>query len=261
MGHNKILLVDVKKAFDSVNLHKLESMITENLPTNTHIILLNIISLYKQLQIDLYGFSIVPEQGVPQGDTFACLFFNFYIDPVLKEVSQTYSNLRTQAYADDIEIQGSQTAEIELAFNLLEARFNEIGLNLNLSKCDLISAEPSDFITSRSGVVINSVTHAKYLGQIIDSSGIPKIDINNKTFGKLIDILSKNNGLAIIARIKIFKIYMRSKLNHLIPLICTTNQTEVFWEILRKIIFKQILLRTTLPREAASLFKCGPSTL
>ena len=255
-GLNKILLIDLKKAFDSVNLTTLEAMIIEHLPQSSHIILRHIITLYKLLRIDLYDNNITPEVGIPQGASFSCLLFNLYIDPIIKDMCITFPNLKNQAFADDIEIQADQTNDLELALSTLSAKLQRIGMTINLNKCELISNNPDDQITI-DGIAIKTVEYGKYLGQEIDCNGVPRISVNNKTFGKLMDILAKNQGIATSARIKIFKIYMRSKVNHLIPLICMTGKTEEFWKIIRKIIFNHILLKSTLPREAASLFRCG----
>ena len=47
---------------------------------------------------------------------------------------------------------------------------------------------------------------------------------------------------------------MRSKINHLIPLIILTGGTEDLWKTIRKFIFHKIIECSTLPRESASAF-------
>ena len=255
---DKLLLVDVKKAFDSVNLDKLSTSSTmDRLSSEARQILMNIINIYRHLQINLYGKTISPEIGLPQGATYSPLLFNIYIDPTIRLINETITQIYLQAFADDIIIQGKELLSLSSTLHLLKDKFETIGLSINYSKCELISDVNTDEIITPDDNKLHAKPFATYLGQEIDNNGIPRININHKTFGKLMDILNRNAGISCAARIKIFKVYMRSKLNHLIPLICLSNKSEEFWTILRKIIFKQILKRMTLPREAASLFKCG----
>ena len=47
---------------------------------------------------------------------------------------------------------------------------------------------------------------------------------------------------------------MKSKINHLIPLIAITGGIGELWKSIRKIIFNTLLEHSTLPRENASDF-------
>ena len=68
------------------------------------------------------------------------------------------------------------------------------------------------------------------------------------------NIISKYGELTKIAKIRIFLIYMKSKINHLIPLIAITGGIEDLWKTIRKIVFNTLLEHSTLPRESASAF-------
>ena len=50
---------------------------------------------------------------------------------------------------------------------------------------------------------------------------------------------------------------MKSKVNHLIPLIAITGGVKELWKTIREIIFRDLLEYTTLPRESASSFNLG----
>ena len=71
------------------------------------------------------------------------------------------------------------------------------------------------------------------------------------------NIISKYGELTKIAKIRIFLIYMKSKINHLIPLIAITGGIEDLWKAIRKIVFNTLLEHSTLPRESASAFGLG----
>ena len=59
--------------------------------------------------------------------------------------------------------------------------------------------------------------------------------------------------MPIKTHIKIFKTWMKSKINHLLPIIALTKGIFESWKNIRKVIFTPILNRLTLPLEAASL--------
>ena len=50
---------------------------------------------------------------------------------------------------------------------------------------------------------------------------------------------------------------MRSKINHLIPMIALAGEIEKLWKTIREIIFKDLIEYSTLPRESASAFGLG----
>ena len=50
---------------------------------------------------------------------------------------------------------------------------------------------------------------------------------------------------------------MKSKINHLIPLISIKGGLKELWKSLRHIIFKYLIKFSTLPRESASSFGLG----
>ena len=70
-------------------------------------------------------------------------------------------------------------------------------------------------------------------------------------FGKLISKLRIYNGFTKSTKIRIFKTYLVSKINHLLPLIALSNNLDISWRCIRKIIFRDILNRQTLPLETA----------
>ena len=59
--------------------------------------------------------------------------------------------------------------------------------------------------------------------------------------------------MSIRLNVKLFKTYMKAKINHTIPLIALSNGTQESWGNIRAVIFNQIIQRLTLPREAAGL--------
>jgi len=50
---------------------------------------------------------------------------------------------------------------------------------------------------------------------------------------------------------------MRSKINHLIPVITLGESLAESWKNIRSVIFNFVFQRATFPKESASLFKMG----
>ena len=92
-------------------------------------------------------------------------------------------------------------------------------LIVNPSKCELLTNDLEEVIrVQNSETVLYSRETAKYLGQILDSNGTSKVVVSRSFFGKVINILSRNPELSGKAKIRIFKTYAESKVNHLLPL-------------------------------------------
>ena len=95
---------------------------------------------------------------------------------------------------------------------------------------------------------------ARYLGQIINNIGEARENTIIKklgTIGTTLNIAAKN--LSKKDRIKVFKKYMKSKINHLLPLISLNGNLEKIWKEIRRTIFYNILFQDTLPKESGTL--------
>ena len=104
-----------------------------------------------------------------------------------------------------------------------------------------LSDDPNNIIKDgKNGQIIMSKTKCKYLGQLINNKGLTENIMGAKIFGKLINKLNICKGFTKATKIRIFKTYLISKVNHLLPLIALTGNIEVSWKTIRKIIFKHV---------------------
>ena len=97
----------------------------------------------------------------------------------------------------------------------------------------------------------------KYLGQSLTNTGLPKEIKSEKDFPILIAVLTRFKTLTSRARLRIFKTYGISHINHLLPFYSINNQTPNTWKYLRRIIFYYVLKRQTTPLEAMPLLGLG----
>ena len=128
-------------------------------------------------------------------------------------------------------------------------------MEINTNKCEFITSNIGEkIINIKTNEVVPSVEQAKYLCQILNERGTPMRIITQEqlgTIGRTIGINNKN--IPIRTHIKIFKIWMKSRINHLLPIIALTNGIYASWKNIRKVIFTPILNKLTLPLESAAL--------
>ena len=138
-NYNRILMIDLKKAYDSVNLVTLQNIIINRFGNEKALILINLLEAYRNLQISLYNNEINPEVGLPQGAPFSCVFFNIYIDQLLRDLDKHSHNTKTQAFADDIETQSNNLDDLSNILGFCSKEFEKLGMPINYNKCVLIS--------------------------------------------------------------------------------------------------------------------------
>ena len=256
-NYKKALLIDIKKAYDSVNRNKLKEIIKSKFENKEALFLITFIEIYESLTMIINGSEINTLKGLPQGSALSPMYFNLYINDALISLNKI-KDLSAQAYADDLILQSSNINILQKGYEKVIELYNNLDLYINVDKCELISDAKEDTIKDNNqNIQIIAKDEAKYLGQIINSEGIPTSDINKIQFGRLMNIISKYGELTKIAKIRIFLIYMKSKINHLIPLIAITGGIEDLWKTIRKIVFNTLLEHSTLPRESASAFGLG----
>ena len=255
---NKILLIDLKKAFDCVDRKILKEKINNdnNINEINKALLNNILTIYDSININILNDIIEPTRGVPQGSVFGPIFFTYYVNNLITNIQNKYKDkINIQAFIDDIALQAEDTNTIQEAFNDINEEISKLNMEINTKKCELITNNIGETITNiKTDEIVPSTQQAKYLGQILNEKGEPTSIITKEqlgSIGKVIGINSKS--IPIRTHIKIFKIWMKSKINHLLPIIALTKGIFESWKNIRKVIFTPILNRLTLPLEAASL--------
>lgn len=79
-GYDKILLKDLRKAFDLVDHLSLKDTINKKVVDQINKkVLLNVLSIYEKIIINVENHKIHPTRGVPQGSVFGPTMFKFLI--------------------------------------------------------------------------------------------------------------------------------------------------------------------------------------
>ncbi|KAL0210729.1 hypothetical protein P9112_009027 [Eukaryota sp. TZLM1-RC] len=96
-------------------------------------------------------FNLISSSGVKQGDPLGPFFFCLVIHPLMCELKQEFPDVHITAYMDDISII-DPIDPLRTIAEIVQQRYYQIGLSLNISKCLLIGREPADLIIDDQSV-------------------------------------------------------------------------------------------------------------
>ena len=133
-------------------------------------------------------------------------------------------------------------------------------MEINTDKCELITEDLNDNIFDETtNQTIQTKNKSKYLGQTLNNLGQTEDIILRRNYKSITALMhtSQTYNITLKSRIKLFKIYIRSKYNHLLPMIAISGNIEKTWTEIRKTIFNELLKRSTQPRESATLLGCS----
>ena len=90
------------------------------------------------------GWHLFSEEGVHQGDVCGTLFFCLALQPVLEKLRDKFPTCSLlRAFADDINC-GTALSSAPAVLELLASELRTIGLNINLSKCNVFGTHPGN---------------------------------------------------------------------------------------------------------------------
>ncbi|KAL0227109.1 hypothetical protein P9112_014433 [Eukaryota sp. TZLM1-RC] len=117
----------------------------------------------KPFQFDLIfdSFTLESSSGVKQGDPLGPLLFCLAIHNIIKMTQQDFPDLRIVAYMDDISIIGSFES-ISRVSEDIAAKYKEIGLALNPSKCLLIGREKQSLMIGGAQIPFINYDHQAF---------------------------------------------------------------------------------------------------
>ena len=133
LGLKKQLLIDIQKAFDSINRNKLKEMVSKDFDEVDKTIINRFIELYDNIQHNVLGKYIYPTKGGPQGSSLIPLLFSYYIENAIKNCLLKIP-FKMQLYADDIIIQAKTIEELSDIYHCLKAELEKINLTINTEK-------------------------------------------------------------------------------------------------------------------------------
>ena len=181
-----LIFIDLKRAYDCVSRNKLLNLLDEaRIPGD---IIEIIKEMFNKSQITIDGVSTFKTtKGLLQGSCLSPILFNFYINPMLKNLEKL--NAWCRAYADDIVIAVDNLQDINMYLKVVLEWCIVYEIELNPIKSGILR------VLNRAGKIkgikniakIPEVTEYKYLGLTINQS----LNFKGLTF----KIKSKSNYL------------------------------------------------------------------
>lgn len=248
--------VDIKGAYDSVDLNKLIQIMKEKKCPKKIVKWINNWLTGRNIEItDNRGvLHMIPwRRGVPQGAILSPTLFNIYITGISELI--TNPNTFTIQYADDVAII-TKSPKIEEAKNELTSAFQKLTkflkerkLEISASKTQMIRVDNKNKYTQTSCNIttgnnvftIKSEKEAKFLGVIFDYnlSFIPHIKhVINKAKKRVKAIKYLCNGQKGIRQdqaINITKALVSSVIEYAAPIYLSSNLNETYRQKIRKI--------------------------
>ena len=83
LGYNKHLLIDIQKAFDSINRQKLKEMIVNDFEGEDKEIIIDFLDIYENINYNILGKILHPTKGGPQGSSLVPMLFCYYIEKAI----------------------------------------------------------------------------------------------------------------------------------------------------------------------------------
>jgi exonuclease III len=214
-----ILLLDMSKAFDTVNRNKLFEGLEEiMMPEELHIlhILTNDVKIKVRVGSE-YGEEFKTIIGIMQGDCLSAILFIFYLARALSKDNQTTNNIQTPQentttftvqpkYADDITYASTSYNVISYTKAIVPEKLKMFNLQVNETKTEEYEVPNRDNLHEKK-----SWTKCKLLGSLLDT----KEDIQhrkNLTINHMKDKkhIYKSKNLSIHQKIRYFKMFAGS---------------------------------------------------
>ena len=221
-----LVFIDFTKAFDSIKLDKLWSILDKTPLNKNYINLLKSVYDGSQASIktDLGNTRFVDiRKGVKQGDMLSAILFCVALAAVILKTEEVCSTgfsigghiISNLSYADDIALSNTCPANLQLFVNELAKNASDIGLEINLSKTECMSTNKEQLPLNITiyNKPIKQVTEFIYLGHKLTSSNNHEATLKHRiglgwaAFQKNSTVL-KSKRVPISVKVKTYLIYV-----------------------------------------------------
>ena len=254
-----LIFIDFTKAFDSIKLDKLWSILDKTPLNKNYINLLKAVYDDSQASIktDLGTSRFVKiKKGVKQGDMLSAILFCVALAAVILKTDETCKSgfsiggrvISNLSYADDIALTNECPAQLQIFVNELANNAKQIGLEINLSKTESMSTEKAQTPLNMTiyGKPIKQVTEFIYLGHKLTSSSNHEASVKHRiglgwaAFQKNSTIL-KSKRVPVQVKVKVYNLYILPVVLYGLDCITWTKKLSNCIEVFQNHIMRFIL--------------------
>ena len=221
-----MIFIDFTKAFDSIKLDKLWSILDKTPLNKNYINLLKSVYDGSQASIktDLGNSRFVNiKKGVKQGDMLSAILFCVALAAVILKTEVTCNTgfsigghiISNLSYADDIALTNTSSTNLQFFVNELATNAKEIGLEINLTKTECMTTDKDQAPLNLTiyDKPIKQVTEFIYLGHKLTANNNHEATLKHRiglgwaAFQKNSTVL-KSKRLPISVKVKTYLIYV-----------------------------------------------------
>ena len=189
------LLVDLQKAYDSVDRRILWKLLKERCKGQHDRFLVDLIArIHNESTIQIGMHTMNAEMGLPQGSILSPVLFNVYLEEALKS-SAKLEEVRKRgdllAFADDMLVMSNSQPEVEMIINEMAALQHKWNLRLNKKKSEILTNEKTQEIAG-----VRCTSTVKYLGVRVTCDRSEQTKISREQIDKNVKILRWKIGKA-----------------------------------------------------------------
>ena len=189
--------LDLSKAFDRVNINAVLNTLREQEVEEGYVQLIALLYSNQtgQIQSSDESFSIL--RGVRQGDVLSTILFNEVIESCFRKFRNKLHNhgwhidargesLTNLRFTDDIMLLAKSKQELKEMVEILTHELHDVGLNLNITKCKILTTDPHHYRTNISHItwIWNRPMHIlephefhTYLGKYLSLASRTRTDV------------------------------------------------------------------------------------
>ena len=252
------VFIDFTKAFDSIKLDKLWSILDKTSLNKNYINLLKAVYDDSQASIktDLGNSRFVNiKKGVKQGDMLSAILFCVALAAVILKTEDSCQSgypiggrvLSNLSYADDIAVVNDCLVHLQSFVDALSENAQEIGLQINLSKTDCMTTDKLQTAMNIKiyGQPLKQVTEFIYLGHKLSSTGNQEVALKHRiglgwaAFNNNSTIL-KSKRVPIAIKVKTYLLYVLPVVLHGLDCITWTQKLSQRIEVFQNHVMRFI---------------------